>query len=588
MSPNTSFEESLRDAGGKIPAETVPPALRERVRVAVSAETPSRNRRGSWVPRLALAGVAALAIGAAVIYAPRNPLVAPGHAATMKQAIANARTWHFVGWRLKDGKKTRWEVWGRRSPFLYREQIGGELIIDDGKKRVHLLPKSDSDGRATGSVLILPSAPLSRHASGVRDEQTGAFFLAGVNGDTNLSCGTRSGDSYVCTGRVEYMGFPEETHEETILTVDGKTHLPTHYVVKRKLFRTKGNPKDHSVEFGKGTFIREYTEAELTPEYDGPVADSIADYTVPTGYGVTDATVAPTGVAQDGSVSTKQGLTLKATVLQQDGTGNLKLRFDGWLGSEPIRYAKQALGLNIRVIPEMTTQTLPFGTVDRSAAVFDDRGNKYIEFGQPPWTSMNREHPEAWLTPTEPFDARVTRPRTVKIYAHVSLARYERMGNSGRDVPVTEQQFVFDVPLPETKTALVWEKAPDSEGMEYVGIRPTFRMETAERRASYYSGTANQLGEADRNLRLVEEFRKRMPDARLDAKTRDAMNADREKHRKVRGWYRTDSYDRARYWYGVVKAEAERIPYPMMRELAEKNLTEIDRVEKKYGAADAE
>ena len=48
-------------------------------------------------------------------------------------AIQRVNTWHLRGWRLHEGQRVPWEIWGRRSPFYYREQVGEEVTVDDGQ-----------------------------------------------------------------------------------------------------------------------------------------------------------------------------------------------------------------------------------------------------------------------------------------------------------------------------------------------------------------------------------------------------------------------------------------------------------------------
>ncbi|MES2465153.1 MAG: hypothetical protein V4671_31690 [Armatimonadota bacterium] len=98
----------------------------------------------------------------------------------VRAAVQRAKTWHFVGWRIQDGRKVRWEVWGRRSPFFYREQIGQEILIDDGKQRMRLFPAGGTANRPRPVVLKMPSQTLMETGRSLANQSRA--FLVGIGG----------------------------------------------------------------------------------------------------------------------------------------------------------------------------------------------------------------------------------------------------------------------------------------------------------------------------------------------------------------------------------------------------------------------
>ena len=86
-----------------------------------------------------------LLVGASAIISTIVLLLLPGRgrddmsmASEVRQAMMQVKTWHFTGWKLQGKDKIPWEVWGRRVPYFYREQVGADVIVDDGTQRVSI------------------------------------------------------------------------------------------------------------------------------------------------------------------------------------------------------------------------------------------------------------------------------------------------------------------------------------------------------------------------------------------------------------------------------------------------------------------
>lgn len=521
-----SFEPNLRRVARDLPEEPVPATLQARVLNALPTDVRTKNTRRIFLSRLAFAGIAATTIGVGVLLAPQA--LKKSYAAKVQEAIQKARTWHFTGWRLKDGKKVQWEIWGQRTPFLYREQIGDEILLDDGKRRIHILPP-DVYLKTPGTYLVTPSeqlrTTLSASAKGVK---INAGFLAGIGSENSAikTLNPVSGNAKLLRGEaVTLFGTVPPIRERAVLEVDGNTHLPTRYTVSHEIYgKVNQAPVDNPFNKKPEQIT---TVAELTPEYDTDLPPNIATVSAPAGYRVVDTSRAKT--ATDNSTTcTRKGVTIRGEVVGQDSEGNLRLRFEGWLGEEANR--QQAPGLGLMIQAENGSELID---VDGKRQLFpvnrDDAGNAYVEFYLPPWTSLDTEHPELWLTPVEPV-APNAGAKSIHVRVNAALSRYERMGNSGRTVPVVEDVFTFDLLLPAKKTPLGWDELPNSHGMRFRGVRPTSRMEMAEKRGLYYMSRSN---------------------------------------------FTPSDKARGEYWFSVVADEAKRTNNHLMAGLAERNLESL-------------
>ena len=131
-----------------LPSLPLSPCLREKVTASLppteappALVTMCRARRGF---RPSTAAIAAAVFVAAVLVAVTPWKGGKTGAAAVEAAVQSANTWHLVGWKLRGGQRIPWEIWGRRAPFFYREQIGDEetyVIGDSGPRRISVLPR---------------------------------------------------------------------------------------------------------------------------------------------------------------------------------------------------------------------------------------------------------------------------------------------------------------------------------------------------------------------------------------------------------------------------------------------------------------
>lgn len=485
------FEQRLAQIARTLPDEPTPPALRARVLNDLAAPSPTTNRP---LPRrrllrvsAAAAGLALAAGGAGLLFAPR-PFVPSLFAAELRAAVGRANTWHFSGWRLQNGVKVRWEVWGRRAPFFYREQVGNEVLFDDGNRRVRLLPADPANGRAQGVALILPSQPLGTNVEGrVYGGSPGANFLAGIGDDGHeLALQNWSGPQVAFWKSTDILSNPV-IRETTMLLADKLSRLPVRYTIRRAELRPQGSEGEgagRGLDFTQLTLLREYTQAELIPAYDVTLPGGIEQMNPPAGYRVADATRPPANIdLGDPSVASQNGLTVKAEAIARDNDGNLHLRLRGWLGEQPFRYPDLPMTLNARVGPGWCFAA-------------DERGHRYLSLGVPPGAVTNGMTPHLWLVPVEPFIKGAPRPRTLDLTVPIHLSQYERMGKNLRLIPVVSTMLRFKVRLPDQAQNLGFD---DYREEEFRGKRPTLLLTAAQSRAMYYqNGGPEQYGKTVR------------------------------------------------------------------------------------------
>lgn len=468
---DANFDQSLRRLAATLPAAPPPAALRARTLDKLPAPDPARSRPSRL--RLIAAGLAACAVTGVLVVGLRSGL-RPASAAEVRAAILRTNTWHLVGWHLKDGHRARWEVWGRRSPAFYREDIGDEVYLDDGTRSTHVLPPDPKSGRVHGVVLILPSR---RHAGqdSAGSGDSGANFLVGIGGDADgLSPRSLTGSSETFEAKTEYAGDPTDIKETATLTVDRSTHLPVRYIVRRVESLPMGRPGvGAGLNYRALKKLREYTQAELTPTYDVPLPAAAAAVRPPAGYVVTDAGDAPPALsAPAGSVATRGGLTVRAEVVTQDAEGDLHLRFHAWVGKQPLNHADTGLLLDGLTAPGR------YGT--------DDRGNAYVQVHDPGPTGSNDGGADLWLVPADPLAPKAPPPTTLDMVTALGISRYERMGRSGRFVSVTTERMTFHLGLPAVKKDAGYDAVVANVGrygMKYVGMSPSLAHEAAEQRA---------------------------------------------------------------------------------------------------------
>jgi hypothetical protein len=420
------------------PASTAPTDFTRAVRVYPKRRIASRVLGG-------LAAASVVIFG--LLYLPHqkdpgkpSPLSA---SAQVRRALANINTWHLKGWIVQNGERVPWEVWGRRQPFFYREQIGPDIIVDNGKQRVSLYapfrdPKYRTDGRnyttheknylRPGVALILPSHSEAVNVrwsyqrmvdhwqpginmSGATPEDL--IFTYGVGGILNPDDGPDSFTSYVCT-------------------VSKRSWLPRLYEIQRGKMNT-AEPRTLT--------------AHLDITYDVPIPQKVSALpAAPANYVTYDSRRTPP-VAASRNVVTRGGVTVELQALATDAEGNVLIKARGWIGDTLFgKDSPLLIGLGLMD----TASNYTHSSIPRRS--YDDQGRAYIEISWYPLSSGNPDDTTSLMlwTPMEPIPADAPRPDHLKVHLNVALAIESRMRATMdmHDQCLLQQEMEIPITLP--------------------------------------------------------------------------------------------------------------------------------------------
>ena len=351
-------------------------------------------------------------------------------AAEIRRAVGGVNTWHLKGWKLQNGKQIPWEVWGRRAPFFYREQIGQDTIVDDGVRRVSLfapLGRADS-GKTEGIVLRVPSFPDARNRR---------WSLERLQATWNRNRTPESQTAEQATfNDYERAGLETDNANENRdirTTVSKQTWLPTRF----------------EVQAGRPGAMR--TLALLSADYNKPLPpQTLTLSAAPPRWITYDATQPAPPV---GNAVSANGVTVQAMPLVAAPDGSLLLRLKTWVGSRLIRRGDT-------LHCDVTTQTL---VEPRTESIRDDQGRIYTEVHWDTLGFAKRDDsvlllfaPAAPLAPHAPLPTRLTLPLNVNAYLETRMIDSL---NANDDARVMAHKITLTLPLP-APSAPIEQAAP--------------------------------------------------------------------------------------------------------------------------------
>ena len=297
------FEATLRRA------DLVPPEV-------VSVPTPPRR-----VPlRSALAAAVAVLLVVALLILPvldQSRRAAQNPGAAIAAALGRVNTWHFSGWKLIDGQKVPWEVWGRRSPWLYYERVGDTITWSDGKQRLRVFAPNLALKRLYGLVVKTSATQASgdlgfladpAYQSLVNTQRARADF---GDGSTKLYAQT------ITVARFRRQNFTGMggVNENKLYTISKRDWLPMTY----------------QLHFDNAKFARD-TEY-LSVRYGVDLPDAVVNPPSPGGFSVVDFTQPAKETTAPGShIAESHGFRVQADSVGMDKEGNILIVARGWLG----------------------------------------------------------------------------------------------------------------------------------------------------------------------------------------------------------------------------------------------------------------
>jgi hypothetical protein len=409
-----------REDARHLPAPPLPPGLKARVMAALPAGAttagvlPREGRRprvAPWIVR------ASLGIGLTVVLMALVPWKGSlSGGAAVEAAVQSANTWHLSGWKIHRGRQIAWEIWGRRTPFFYREQIGEELNFDDGTQRVRIVD-TGQDGKLFALRLASGPAP---------SDQWWSWLAVGV-GWRKSKPWRETRDTLIWSGHDSGMQGPY-TQADSYLTVDKHTWLPLRY-------------EYHEYEDRNGSRTLAKVTELLRAEYNVALPDSVTTLRLPAGVRLADTLSAPT----DPSVPVENaqrahGVTLQVTPLALDPDGIVLAKVSCWLGNLKLGAEGTStwndVETHIRYRTDRETQ---------DTAYHADDGTRYVEF-EWPRLDLNLANGDVLklLAPLEPRPAGAPLPRSLTLNLEVTPQIMTSRGSS----VLFGQEFAWTLPLP--------------------------------------------------------------------------------------------------------------------------------------------
>jgi len=299
------FTATLRRAD-LVPPESAPAR-------APARQMPLRRASAATVAVLLVGGLFLLP----ALYQSRRNAQNPG--AAIAAALGRVNTWHFSGWKLIDGKQVPWEVWGRRSPWLYYERVGDTTTWSDGKQRLRVFAPSPALKRPNGLVVKTTADQAGgglgflgdpAYQSLVNTQRARADFRDGV---TNLYAQTSTLARF--RSQDAAAGPISGVNANKLYTISKRDWLPITY----------------QRHFDSPTFARD-TE-HLGVRYDVDLPDAIANPPSPSGYSMVDFTQPAKRMADLGNrFAETRGFRVQAEPAGMDKEGNILIVARGWLG----------------------------------------------------------------------------------------------------------------------------------------------------------------------------------------------------------------------------------------------------------------
>ena len=312
-----------RQIAQTLPESALPDGLRSRVLTLIAAESLPQRAAENGRTRVMWRLVGGLTVTAGLVMtmlvipsdrpSPRGGSVA---AAQVRDALSRVNSWHLKGWRLIDGKQVVWEVWGRRNPFFYREQIGERIVVDDGTLRVQQIPPDEKLGRPGGIYLKTPSYPFAQNAPGLYETMISRWEKRGYKAARPW----QETEEHAVFREVAHGMVGTGAVTESMFTVDKHTKLPIRYEMKRTL--KDGSP---------------FTSELLDAQFNIEIPRSVAVLVRPDAFNFYDATEPPGQDVPSANATKQRGMTVHVRPLAVDSSGLMMVSVEGWLGNIPLR-----------------------------------------------------------------------------------------------------------------------------------------------------------------------------------------------------------------------------------------------------------
>jgi len=451
-----------------------------------------------------------------------EPLPPFQYAADVRDAIDRAASWHLDGWRDSANGRRRWSIWGRRNPYFFREDIDGQIMIDDGVKRIELSAKdssSNTDNQTKGLPLqttiyltdssprgdefiwermanLLQPDPLRRSAQGIVEYHVPAhggkpasvvtrianqprlqmpdrlrldiyryFDITGAI-DLKRNQPFQGGSVAVLSQGVAAQDAQASIHLTERLLVDEKSHLPIQYVKYRP---DNEPPLGASPTFLPGQKTDAQAQVMLTAHYNVDIPKAVALLPPAPNVPIVDMRkIAPSAIFQ-GLRFTKSGVAQTAA---GDVCVSMALTYPGHIDTDPL------------LRPHFSVK------IPNAVYATDDTGQFYLltmkDGGDTP------SHLTLYFTPQNPYQPGAPHPRRLSVYLPLSFQSRGASGSSGLSTGGLQSLPTFTVDLPNVPTMLPvpTETTTNYPGPDHYSLP---QIDAVTRAQFYDSGGVNAL-----------------------------------------------------------------------------------------------
>jgi hypothetical protein len=403
---------------------------------------------------------------------PRSNPSSVSFASEVRQALQNANTWHLKGWKWQFDRRVPWEVWGRRQPFFYREQVGSALIVDDGMKCKAFFAAEEGH---CPFVLITPSDPQAKSIRWSYQKMVAKWR-------SDLKPWKETAGEVIFDLPESAVPAPRDTKRapDAFFTINKQTRLPVRYEMRQTMFRQK----------------QKQVSAQLSIEFDTPLPDSIlVPPQAPAGALVYDLTLPQdkmTAHLPNVNTVSQNSITAQFMPLVMDADGHILMRLRGWLAGTPIgpktpffawEYTKTNTGSDVIIEPSPTR---------------DDRGRAYTGVN---WDDLQQQNgdlnPIMAFAPVEPLPHGTPLPRTLTLLPVVSIQLHDMVQDTFGlvDNRLFQCEGTVTVSLPQ-RTRPIDVSAylkPGRQNVIYGDTLENRKAATYFARAHYYSQAINGL-----------------------------------------------------------------------------------------------
>jgi hypothetical protein len=521
----------LHDLTRNLPAPSLPAPLRARVMAEIQPLPVVPVKKGFNLMRTSLvAGVGVCIVTACLLLvSPRTPKYGAALADETHRALAHVNTFHLKGWKLEDGKKIDWEIWGRHTPVFYHERLGDFETLDTGNDRYLVLAPDPNRFVKSGIIMKLASskgpADIGWNFADLQNWTTVGKPWARSLTTTTFSVH----QSTVMSDK------PIETH--VLYDFPNAAALPYRYETFFKRYTYLPKTEHGAVDIGLLRDVEaQWTGAQLDIDYNQGIPQEALQIAAHPDYLFIDAVRG----ANDASVpreyaETKHGLTLQAQPLALDSSGNVVVVVQGWLGNRS--FTRHELPFSFRSwLPD------PFASVPASVkdtfvpdpeniSCRDERGRAYIKAQSTRLPCANGAL-EMWLLiPREPLAPNAPLPKRMDMTIFGSMEGSVKVG--GSDVNTSQElmsdSFHIAASLPKQATAIDFDRLnrlypgynmDDSSG--FLDIEDSISLSRAE----YYESLALTMSAKSPNALAIKKRAVYWMEAALETGQDEALHAD--------------------------------------------------------------